>query len=170
MKKFKRIIFSLILTFTFLFSFAVPAYAWNSHGLTLSYCIDDVSWLSQYNDITITEYSYSDADTEPYNPDFKIQYLDGKIGEKTTATKILITYADEPDRDMDTNLNLSKFQMLTGGSQGFRHQYYQLFFFAWVLGLKELNTGMILQKSPTREVICTGPSGFLQGLYTILRT
>jgi len=136
MKKFKRIIFSLILTFAFLFSFALPAYAWNSHGLTLSYCIDNVYWLSQYSDITITEYSYGDVDTEPCNPDFKIQYLDGKIGEKTTAAKILITYADEPDWDMDTNLNLSKFQMLTGGSQGFRHQYYQLFFIRLGVGPK----------------------------------
>lgn len=128
MRKLRKSIFSVVLAFTLLFSFVSPAFAWNSHGLTLSYCLDNLSWLSKYNDITITEYAYSDVDTEPYNPDFKIQYLEGNIGEKTNAVEILTTYADEPDWDMDTNLNLSKFQILTGGSQGFRHQYYQLFF------------------------------------------
>lgn len=128
MKKINKAIIAIILTFVFLFLYSYPASAWNSHGSTLSYCLDNFSWLSQYNQITITEYSYSDVDTEPYNPNFQVQYIDGEIGSKTTAIKILTTYADEPDWDMDTNLNLSKFQMLTGGSQGFRHQYYQLFF------------------------------------------
>lgn len=29
---------------------------------------------------------------------------------------------------MDTDLNVSKFQKFTGGSQGFRHQYYDIWF------------------------------------------
>lgn len=136
MKKLNKAIIVVILTFVLIFLFSYPVSAWNSHGYTLSYCLENLSWLSQYNQITITEYSYSDVDTEPYNPNFKIQYIDGDIGSKTTAIKILTTYADEPDWDMDTNLTLSKFQMLTGGSQGFRHQYYQLFFIRLGVGPK----------------------------------
>ncbi len=127
--KLKKRLSAVLLVISLVFAVFIPrASAWNSHGMTLYYCLGDISWLSDYSDITVTEYSYSDVDTEPYNPDFKVQYLDGEIGEKTSAFKILTTYADEPDWDMDTNLNLSRFQMLTGGSQGYRHQYYRLFF------------------------------------------
>jgi len=81
----------------------------------------------KYNNITITEYHYSDIDTEPYNPDFKILYKEGYIGEQTSALEILSIYADEPDWDMDTNLKLSSFQKIIGGSSGWRHQYYITF-------------------------------------------
>jgi len=101
-------------------------FAWNSHGLTLSYVVSTISWLNNYNDITITPYTYKDYETEPINPNFEIKYLDGKIGEKTTAIKILTTYADEPDWGLDENMNLSKLQVLTGGPQGYRHMYYKM--------------------------------------------
>jgi len=129
MKNVKRKLFAgLFLVALFVGISIIPAYGWNSHGETLSYVIQNVDWLNKYNNITITEYSYKDVDTQPYGPNFKIQYLDGKIGDKTTAYKILTTYADEPDWDLDTGLTLSKLQVLTGGSQGFRHQYYGLGF------------------------------------------
>ncbi|GAI77010.1 unnamed protein product, partial [marine sediment metagenome] len=34
---------------------------------------------------------------------------------------------DEPDWDLDTNLELNKLQTLTGGSQGYRHMYFSVF-------------------------------------------
>jgi hypothetical protein len=124
----KKLLAFLVLTSIFV-SFALsPVYGWNSHGETLSYVLENIDWLKNYNSITITPYAYKDVDTEPYGPNFKIQYLDGNIGDKTTAIKILTTYADEPDWDMDKGLSLSKLQVLTGGSQGFRHQYYGLGF------------------------------------------
>jgi hypothetical protein len=126
MKKYRKLIVAVLLVCLFIFGFVKPVYGWNSHGLTLSYVLQNVSWLTKYSNITITEYSYKDIDTVPINPNFQIKYLDGKIGGKTTAVAILTAYADEPDWDMDTNLNLSKLQILTGGSQGWRHQYYGL--------------------------------------------
>ncbi len=101
-----------------------PVFGWSSHGKMTYYVTNDVEWLNKFNNITITEYSYSDIDTEPYNPDFKIVYKEGNIGEKTTALEILSIYADEPDWDMDRNLKLSPFQKITGGSSGWRHQYF----------------------------------------------
>jgi len=53
--------------------------------------------------------------------------LEGEIGEKVKASSILINYSDEPDWDLDTNLNLNKIQALTGGSQGYRHMYFSVF-------------------------------------------
>jgi len=128
MKKYRKLLVSVSLVFLLIFGIVQPTYGWNSHGLTLSYVLQNEGWLSQYNDITITEYSYKDVDTAPVNPNFEIKYLDGEIGGKTTAVKILTTYADEPDWDMDTGLSLSKLQKLTGNAQGWRHQYYGLGF------------------------------------------
>ncbi len=129
MKNFrKRLIVLFILTCIFLSLAFSSVYGWNSHGETLSYVIENIDWLKNYNNITITPYTYKDVDTELYGPSFQMQFLDGNIGDKTTAINVLTTYADEPDWDMDKGLTLSKLQMLTGGSQGFRHQYYGLGF------------------------------------------
>ncbi|MEF3244371.1 MAG: hypothetical protein K6343_00075 [Caldisericaceae bacterium] len=103
-------------------------FGWNSHGLTLSYVLKNVQWLNQYNNITITPFTYKDDIKEKINPNFEIKYLDGAIGEKTTAYKILTTYADEPDWGLDSNLGLSKFQILMGDSQGYRHMFYKMGF------------------------------------------
>lgn len=121
------IIFLLILT---------PVFGWSSHGKMTYHVANNVEWLNNFKDITITEYSYKDIDTEPYNPDFKIIYKEGNIGEKTTALEILSIYSDEPDWDMDDNLKLSPFQKLTGGSSGWRHQY-----FITLFGLIRLGDG-----------------------------
>jgi len=128
MNKLRKFLVCVFIAFLLIFGVIKPVYGWNSHGLTLSYVLQDIDLLSKYNNITITEYSYKNVDTEPINPNFEIKYLDGKVGDKTTAIDILTTYADEPDWDMDTDLTLSKFQKLTGGSQGWRHQYYGLGF------------------------------------------
>jgi hypothetical protein len=66
------------------------------------------------------------VDTAAIGPNFVLQYIEGKPGTVTSAAAILTNYADEPDWKMDQDLNLSPFQVLTGGSQGWRHQYYGL--------------------------------------------
>lgn len=133
MKKFFVFINTLIISILIMTS---PIYAWSSHGKMTYYVTYDIDWLNKFNDILITEYSYEDIDTELYNPDFKIIYKEGKIGEKTTALEILSIYSDEPDWDMDKNLKLSPFQKLTGGSSGWRHQY-----FITLFGLIRLGDG-----------------------------
>lgn len=99
-------------------------FAWSSHGELTRIVLYDSEFLQKFDNITITEYKYQDIDTELYNPDFKIEYKEGDIGDKTTALEILSIYADEPDWEMDENLKLSPFQKITGGSSGWRHQYF----------------------------------------------
>lgn len=146
MRKIKKLIVPMFIIGILLFSCIPSASAWSSHGLALSYVLQNENWLDEYDNITITEYSYEDVDTEPYSPDFVIRYLEGSIGEKTTAKKILTTYADEPDWNMDTNLELSKLQILTGGSQGYRHQYYGLGFLRIGAGPKRAQYWLDLAK------------------------
>lgn len=125
----KKKIFSSIFIFILILSTSIlNVYGWSSHGKMTYYVTYDIDWLKKFDNITITEYSYSDIDKEPYNPDFKIEYKEGNIGDKTSALEILSIYADEPDWDMDDNLNLSPFQKLAGGSSGWRHQYFITFF------------------------------------------
>jgi len=100
-------------------------FAWSLHGEMTKLVLDSLPWIDRYNNITITEYSYNDS--SPYNSKYKITYLDGNIGDKTSAKKIFSLYADEPDWGMDDGLSLSSSQALTGGSQGWRHQYFLLF-------------------------------------------
>ncbi|HOL82445.1 MAG TPA: hypothetical protein PLK48_00380 [Caldisericia bacterium] len=127
MKQKKSVVFLVILISTVLI-ISSSTFAWSSHGKMTYFVANNIDWLEKYNSITITEYHYSDIDTEPYNPDFKILYKEGYIGEQTSALEILSIYADEPDWDMDENLKLSSFQKIIGGSSGWRHQYYITFF------------------------------------------
>lgn len=132
----KKIFASLSILLIFISFTLTPVYGWSSHGKMTFYVTNGIEWLNKFNDITITEYSYNEIDTEPYNPDFKLVYKEGNIGEKTTAIEILSIYADEPDWDMDDNLKLSPFQKIAGGSSGWRHQY-----FITLFGLIRLGDG-----------------------------
>ena len=113
----------LVATFTLLCA-AAPVDAWNSHGACTVIILGDQEWLKQYDNITVTAWSYEDVDKAPVGPNFTLRYIEGQPGTTTTATAILTNYADEPDWNLDKDLNLSWFQVLTGGSQGWRHQYY----------------------------------------------
>lgn len=105
---------------------ASPADAWNSHGACTKIIISDQDWLKAYDSITVTPWTYADVDTAAVGPNFVLQYIEGAPGTITSAAAILTNYADEPDWKMDQDLSLSPFQTLTGGSQGWRHQYYGL--------------------------------------------
>jgi hypothetical protein len=109
-----------------LFCLVSPVDAWNSHGACTKLIISDQGWLKAYDAITVTRWTYEDLDTAAIGPNFVLQYIEGKPGTVTSAAAILTNYADEPDWKMDQDLNLSPFQVLTGGSQGWRHQYYGL--------------------------------------------
>lgn len=117
--------FRVILILMIVILLPQTAFAWNIHGEMTRFVLDSLPWINRYDNITITEYSYKDS--SPYNPNYKIPYLDGNIGDKTSAKKILSLYADEPDWNMDEGLFLNSAQTLTGGSQGWRHQYFILF-------------------------------------------
>lgn len=121
MKKFLRFFCIFVLVFSFSI---IDIFAWSTHGNVTYQIVNDIDWLNKFSNITITEYSYSNIETEPYNPEFEIEYRDGPVGGKTSALTILSIYTDEPDWDMDQNLKLSPFQKIAGGSSGWRHQYF----------------------------------------------
>jgi len=103
--------------------------------------------------VEITPYSYKEIDQILYNPDYipvmreglrpTVQSEDPRFDEdeyyadyikyskpingKIPAVEVLSFYSAEPDWGMDDGLRLSPFQVLTGGSQGYRHLRYGLF-------------------------------------------
>jgi len=126
MKVNRRLACVALVVMVTLFGIAAPVDAWNSHGACTAIIIGDQDWLKQYAAITVTAWSYEDVDKAPVGLNFTLRYIEGQSGTQTTAAAILTNYADEPDWNMDKDLDLSWFQVLTGGSQGWRHQYYGL--------------------------------------------
>ena len=126
MKRNRKLLCVGLVAVLVLFCLVSPVDAWNSHGACTKLIISDQEWLKAYDMITVTPWTYQDVDTAAVGPNFVLQYIEGKPGTVTSAAAILTNYADEPDWKMDQDLNLSPFQVLTGGSQGWRHQYYGL--------------------------------------------
>ena len=122
----KTSIFILIILSVLILS-SVNVFSWNSHYFYTELAIKNNDWVNNFPEIEITPYTYEDIDQDEYNPEFVIKFVEGKIGGKTKASDILINYSDEPDWDLDTNLELNKLQALTGGSQGYRHMYFSVF-------------------------------------------
>lgn len=124
-------------------------WAWVRHNLMTYYTVQSLDWLDEYDQISVTPYTYRD---DSLNPDFKIHYVNpdpapispsmgkfayytlesterpgfvgAEVGSKTNARQILVDYSDEPDWWMDKKLKLSVAQKLMAGSQGYRHMYY----------------------------------------------
>lgn len=110
----------LVLTVT------TPVLAWDGHDVITQEALKGLKELLAYDSIEITPYTYDSLDPSEYNPEFELEFKLGEIGDKVSAFDILVTYAPEPDWDLDENLELSSKQKLTGGSQGYRHQRYTL--------------------------------------------
>ena len=126
--KFKKkiSIFILLIFSIFILSF-ISVFSWNSHYFYTELAIKNNDWINNLPKIEVTPYTYEDIDQDEYNPEFAIKYIDEEIGWRVKASDILIKYSDEPDWDLDTNLELNKIQALTGGSQGYRHMYFSVF-------------------------------------------
>jgi len=127
MKLTKKISIFILLILSVLILSYVNVFSWSSHYFYTELAIKNNDWINSFPEIKVTPYTYQDADHDKYNPEFVIKYIDGEIGEKTKASDILINYSDEPDWDLDTNVELNKLQTLTGGSQGYRHMYFSVF-------------------------------------------
>lgn len=108
--------------FLFLVILLNPIFSWSAHREMTEIILKDYVWLKRYNNIKVTPYTYNDP--SPYNPSYAITYRGEKIGDKIDALTIITRYVTEPDMGMDENLNLNSMQKLTGGSSGWRHQYY----------------------------------------------
>ena len=127
MKHKKKISIFILLILSVLTLSSIDVFSWSSHYFYTELAIKNNDWINNFPEIEVTPYTYGDIDHDAYNPEFVIKYVEGKIGEKTKASDILINYSDEPDWDLDTNLELNKLQALTGGSQGYRHMYFSVF-------------------------------------------
>ncbi len=127
MKPKKKIPILILLILSVLILSSINVFSWNSHFFYTELAIKNNNWINNFSEIEITPYTYEDIDQDEYNPEFVTKYVEGEIGEKTKASSILINYSDEPDWNLDTNLNLNKIQALTGGSQGYRHMYFSVF-------------------------------------------
>jgi hypothetical protein len=105
--------------------------------------------------IRISPYSYKNANTLPLCPDYEIETREGgrpvvvstdpqydeseyyseyieyrkPVNGNVALIQVLSLYSAEPDWGMDNGLKISPLQSLTGGSQGYRHLRYGLFFF-----------------------------------------
>ncbi len=122
-----------ILLFIILIILTLPVYAWDGHETIAKHALHSLQEdLNQL--VKKTPYTYVEVDSGPYNSKFILQY---KLRERSriTAYDILVTYAQEPDWGLDTNLHLDKRQAMTGGSMGWRHQRYTLFSDLIVLGV-----------------------------------
>jgi len=105
---------------------SVNVLSWNSHYFLTELTIMNNQWINDLPEVQVTPYDYKQIDPSEYNPGFVVKYIQEEIGGKTKARDILINYSDEPDWDLDTNLDLNKIQSLTGGSQGYRHMYFSI--------------------------------------------
>jgi hypothetical protein len=102
-----------------------------------------------------TPWTYDSLDPGPYNPSCPPEFREGESpavrskvpaydetvyyapfvpyrkpeGDRVSALQVLSLYSAEPDWGMDAELRLSPLQILTGGSQGYRHLRYGLFMF-----------------------------------------
>ncbi|HOJ92416.1 MAG TPA: hypothetical protein PKW23_01990 [Dictyoglomaceae bacterium] len=115
----------LFFTTLFLILFLFPAFSWSAHGEMTEIILKENPWIKEYTNIKVTP--YPDNDPSPYNPSYTIPYRGENIGDEIDAITIITRYVTEPDNGMDDNLNLNSMQKLTGGSSGWRHQYYILF-------------------------------------------
>ncbi|MBI6546297.1 MAG: hypothetical protein HY692_05850 [Cyanobacteria bacterium NC_groundwater_1444_Ag_S-0.65um_54_12] len=96
--------------------------AWQNHDLLMQIILAQEHWLTGYQQLSVEVIPASDRSV--YNARYLPVYLDHLPGEKQDALEILERYADEPEWGMDTELELSPFQPVMGGSKGYRHQYY----------------------------------------------
>lgn len=119
--------------------------AWARHDQMTEEVVRDLGWLDRFDDVTVTEYLYDDPTINQirlryYNEeqgelgqtDFyyhalyePVKFFTGApVGGSTSAKQILIDFCDEPDWEMDQDLQLSWMQAFNGESQGYRHMYY----------------------------------------------
>lgn len=101
-----------------------PVQAWNGHKQISAHALSSVQGLDQV--VEKTPYTYDIVDNEQYNPSFELKYLLKELPE-IRAYDVLVSYAQEPDWGLDSDLELHTLQILTGGSQGWRHQRYTIF-------------------------------------------
>jgi hypothetical protein len=121
------------------------ALSWARHDQMTSEVVRDLGWLDRFDSVKVTEYLYDDPTVNQIkiryyneNPGYlgpneffyhalyeNVLFFKGaKLGNTTSAKQILSDFSDEPDWELDQNLELSWMQGFSGESQGYRHMYY----------------------------------------------
>jgi hypothetical protein len=135
-----------IIRYVLIFLMLFPAVsAWARHDQMTSEVVRDLGWLDRFDEVTVTEYLYDDPSIYQtkirYYNDKQMQlgpsdfyfhalyepilfYKGAKVGSKISAKQLLEDFSNEPDWEMDQNLQLSWMQAFSGESQGYRHMYY----------------------------------------------
>ncbi len=124
-----------------------------AHDVFSYVCAKGLGFFEDY--IEITKNTYSNYDNDVYNREYSIEMREGKrptfhsqdqwfdedeyyadyvsynnpVKGRVRAIEVLSLYSAEPDWGMDEGMKLSPLQILTGGSLGYRHLRYGLFFF-----------------------------------------
>ncbi|MFO7881929.1 MAG: phospholipase [Kosmotogaceae bacterium] len=142
----KRTVFCI-----FFILFVGMLFGWSGHDALTYYIIQDYIDLLDI-DVSITPYSYETMETRNYNKNTYMPIFEDYCGKMpapqedekiyssvypnpepknntVTAWQILTVYSYEPDMGMDKEMELSPYQGLTGGSQGWRHMEFRLLFF-----------------------------------------
>ncbi len=148
LKLFSVIFFLVILSSTIVFS-------WGRHDQMTREALKDMDWLDNFSSIAVTEYDYHDPTIQQttiryYNDDLPelgqddfyyhalyepvLFFKGAELGSTISAKDILADFSNEPDWDMDQNLDLSWMQPFHGESQGYRHMYYPAHTFHIPLG------------------------------------
>jgi hypothetical protein len=144
MKRNKEVKLCLFLFLVFLMLLPT-ATAWARHDQMTAEVVRDLGWLDRFRNLTVTEYVYDDPtinqiriryhNDEPselgvdefyyhalYEP--VLFFTGAELTEQISAEQVLIDFSNEPDWEMDQELQLSWLQGFHGESQGYRHIYY----------------------------------------------
>jgi hypothetical protein len=98
----RDIIFLVSILLILIVTIPKEAFAWGGHREVTYYVLKDIEWLKDFDKITITPYTYTmDED----NPNYIVLYKEGNIGDTTDALTILTIYCEEPDWDLDKNVD-----------------------------------------------------------------
>lgn len=125
---YRELIFFVLVFLAILMTLPKSVFAWGGHREVTYYCLKDIDWLKDFENIKITPFTYQDPDNRrvPY----EIPYKEGSIGDTTSAIDILTTYCEEPDWGLDKDVDSLLFRLLGYiglDSSGWRHGY-------WVMG------------------------------------
>jgi hypothetical protein len=130
----RDLVYPTLIILTIIIALPKEAFAWGGHKELTYYTIREIEWIKEYKDIKITPYTYTDSDGE--NPNYIISYKEGNTGDTIDSLTILTTYCEEPDWDLDKNVDSLLFRGMRCiglDSSHWRHGY-------WVIceGLIEL--------------------------------
>lgn len=125
---FRELLFFTLVLLAIIMALPKVVFAWGGHREVTYYCLKDIEWLKDFDNIEITPFNYQDPDkrTAPY----EIPYKEGNIGERTSALEVLTIYCEEPDWGLDKNIDSTLFKLLGYiglDSSSWRHGY-------WIMG------------------------------------